>query len=49
MYGTHTLMRTKSSLIYRKINKLRAVQLLPGHTSLESSVPYPGIDEDDAL
>ena len=49
MSGTHTLRRTKASLIYRKTKNLRAVQLLPGHTSSESTVPYPGIDEDNAL
>ena len=48
-YGTHSLRRTKASLIYRKTKNLRAVQLLLGHTSLESTVRYLGIDEDDAL
>ena len=49
LYGTHSLRRTKASLIYRKTKNLRAVQLLLGHTSLESTVRYLGIDEDDAL
>ena len=49
MYGTHTMRRTKASLIYRKTKNLRAVQLLLGHTKLESPVRYPGIEVDDAL
>ncbi|UVM52724.1 MULTISPECIES: tyrosine-type recombinase/integrase [unclassified Pseudomonas] len=49
MYGTHTLRRTKSSLIYRRTKNLRAVQLLLGHTKLESTVRYLGIEVDDAL
>jgi integrase len=49
LYGTHSLRRTKASLIYRKTKNLRAVQLLLGHTKLESTVRYLGIDEDDAL
>jgi integrase len=48
-YGTHSLRRTKASLIYRKTKNIRAVQLLLGHTSLESTVRYLGIDEEDAL
>ena len=48
-YGTHTLRRTKASLIYRRTKNLRAVQLLLGHTNLESTVPYLGIEVDDAL
>ncbi len=49
LYGTHTLRRTKASLIYRRTKNLRAVQLLLGHTKLESTVRYLGIDVDDAL
>ncbi len=49
MYGTHTLRRTKASLIYRRTKNLRAVQLLLGHTKLESTVRYPGIEVEDAL
>ena len=49
MYGTHTLRRTKASLIYRRTKNLRAVQLLLGHTELESTVRYLGIEVDDAL
>jgi integrase len=48
-YGTHTLRRTKASLIYRRTKNLRAVQLLLGHSKLESTVRYPGIEVDDAL
>lgn len=48
-YGTHTMWRTKATLIYRRTNNLRAVQLLLGHTKLESTVRYLGIEVDDAL
>jgi integrase len=48
-YGTHTLRRTKASVIYRRTKNLRAVQLLLGHTKLESTVRYLGIEVDDAL
>lgn len=48
-YGTHTMRRTKASLIYRRTRNLRAVQLLLGHTKLESTVRYLGVEVDDAL
>lgn len=48
-YGTHTMRRTKASLIYRRTRNLRAVQLLLGHTKLESTVRYIGIEVEDAL
>jgi integrase len=48
-YGTHSLRRTKAALIYRRTRNLRAVQLLLGHTKLESTVRYLGIEVDDAL
>jgi len=48
-YGIHTLRRTKASLIYRRTKNLRAVQLLLGHSKLESTVRYLGIEVDDAL
>jgi integrase len=48
-YGTHTMRRTKASLIYRRTKNLRVVQLLLGHSKLESTVRYLGIDVDDAL
>ena len=48
-YGTHSLRRTKATLIYRRTKNLRAVQLLLGHTNLDSTVRYLGIEMDDAL
>ena len=48
-YGTHTMRRTKASLIYPRTKNLRAVQLLLGHTKIESTVRYLGIEVDDAL
>ena len=48
-YGTHSMRRTKAAQIYRKTGNLRAVQLLLGHTKLESTVRYLGIEVDDAL
>jgi integrase len=48
-YGTHSLRRTKATLIYRRTGNLRAVQLLLGHKKIESTVRYLGIEVDDAL
>ena len=48
-YGTHTIRRTKSSMIYRRTKNIRAVQLLLGHSKLESTVRYLGIEVEDAL
>jgi len=48
-YGTHSMRRTKPTLIYRRTKNLRAVQLLLGHTRVESTVRYLGIEVDDAL
>src|SRR4029077_12714444 len=48
-YGTHSLRRTKAALIYRKTGNLRAVQLLLGHSELESTVRYLGVEVDDAI
>jgi integrase len=48
-FGTHSLRRTKASLIYRRTGNLRAVQLLLGHRKIESTVRYLGIEVDDAL
>jgi len=48
-YGTHSMRRTKPKLIYRRTRNLRAVQLLLGHSKLESTVRYLGIEVDDAL
>src|SRR5258705_6562043 len=49
LFGTHSLRRTKVTLIYRRTGNLRAVQLLLGHTKIESTVRYLGIEVDDAL
>ena len=49
VYGTHTMRWTKATLIYKRTKNLRAVQLLLGHTKLESTVRYLGIEVDDAL
>ena len=48
-FGTHSLRRTKATLIYRRTGNLRAVQLLLGHKKIESTVRYLGIEVDDAL
>ena len=48
-YGTHSLRRTKAVLIYRRTGNLRAVQLLLGHSKIESTVRYLGIEVDDAI
>ena len=48
-YGTHSLRRTKATLIYRRTGNLRAVQLLLGHTKIESTAHYLGVEVDDAL
>ena len=48
-YGTHSMRRTKASLIYRRTKNLRAVQILLGHAKMESTVRYLGIEVDDAL
>jgi integrase len=48
-YGAHKLRRTKATLINRRTKNLHAVQLLLGHTKLESTVRYLGIEVDDAL
>ena len=49
LFGTHSLRRTKATLIYRRTGNLRAIQLLLGHTKIESTVRYLGIEVDDAL
>ncbi len=48
-YGTHSMRRTKATLIYRRTKNLRAVQLLLGHSKLDSTVRYLGVEIDDAL
>ena len=49
LYGTHSLRRTKATLIYRRTGNLRAVQLLLGHSKIESTVRYLGVEVDDAI
>jgi integrase len=49
LFGTHSLRRTKATLIYRRTGNLRAVQLLLGHTRIESTVRYLGIEVDEAI
>ena len=49
LFGTHSLRRTKATLIYRRTGNLRAVQLLLGHSKIESTVRYLGVEVDDAL
>jgi integrase len=48
-YGTHSLRRTKASIIYKQTGNLRAVQIPLGHTKIESTVRYLGVDIEDAL
>jgi len=48
-YGTHSLRRTKASLIYKQTGNLRAVQILLGHAKIETTVRYLGVDVEDAL
>ena len=48
-YGTHSLRRTKASIIYQATGNLRAVQILLGHTKIENTVRYLGVDVEDAL
>ena len=49
MFGTHSLRRTKATLIYRRTGSLRAVQLLLGYTKIESTIRFLGIEVDDTL
>lgn len=48
-YGTHSMRRTKVPQIYKKTGNLRAVQLLLGHTMMDHTVRYLGVDLDNAL
>jgi site-specific recombinase XerC len=48
-YGTHSLRRTKASIIYKATGNLRAIQILLGHTKIENTVRYLGVDVEDAL
>ena len=49
VYGTHSMRRTKATLIYKRTKNLRAIKLLLGHARLESTVRYLGIEVEDAL
>jgi integrase len=48
-YGTRSLRRTKATLIYKRTKNIRAIQILLGHSKLESTVRYLGVEVDDAL
>lgn len=48
-YGTHSLRRTKAAMIYKATGNLRAIQILLGHTKIENTVRYRGVDIEDAL
>ena len=48
-YGTHSLRRTKAALIYKQTGNLRAVQILLGHSKIETTVRYLGVEVEDAL
>ena len=48
-YGTHSLRRTKAAIIYKQTGHLRAVQILPGHARIETTVRYLGVEIEDAL
>lgn len=48
-YGTHSLRRTNAAIIYKRTGNLRAVQILLGHTKIETTVRYLGVEEEDAL
>jgi len=49
LYATHSMRRTKATLIYKKNKNIRAAQILLGHTKIESTVRYLGVEVDDAL
>ncbi|VVT21819.1 Integrase (fragment) [Sphingomonas sp. EC-HK361] len=48
-YGTHSMRRTKAAMIYKATGNLRAIQILLGHTKIENTVRYLGVDIEDAL
>jgi len=49
LYGSHSMRRTKASIIYARTKNIRAVQILLGHTKLDNTIRYLGVDEEDAL
>lgn len=49
LYGTHSMRRTKATLIYARTKNIRAVQLLLGHVKLDNTVRYLGVEIEDAL
>ena len=49
LYGTHSMRRTKATLIYPRTKNIRAVQLLLGHVKLDSTIRYLGVEMEDAL
>lgn len=49
LYGTHSLRRTKATLIYRRTKDIRAIQILLGHVKLDNTVRYLGVEIEDAL
>jgi len=48
-YGTHSLRRTKASMIYKATGNIRAIQILLGHSKIENTVRYLGVGVEDAL
>ena len=48
-FGTHSLRRTKASIVYKATDNLRAIQILLGHSKIENTVRYLGVDVEDAL
>ncbi|MEQ1951447.1 tyrosine-type recombinase/integrase [Mesorhizobium yinganensis] len=48
-YGTHSLRRTKALMIYKATGNIRAIQILLGHSKIENTVRYLGVDVEDAL
>ncbi|EKO3828494.1 tyrosine-type recombinase/integrase [Vibrio harveyi] len=48
-YGTHSMRRTKATLIYARTKNIRAVQLLLGNVKLDNTIRYLGVEIEDAL
>lgn len=49
LYGTHSMRRTKATLVYARTKNIRAVQLLLGHTKIDNTIRYLGIEIEDAI